>query len=352
MISITCTNCRANLTIDDAFAGGVCRCQYCGTIQTVPAKSRATAPAAAASNGGGASAAPSKPAPPPAAPKALYQNKARVRQATGATTDIGLDDLANAVHSSGLTGSGLASRRHTAPTAAGPGQPTSRKLLPILLIACGVIIVLLGVILFVVLSAYHKPATGSGNATGGGTTPAATASSDFCGIPLHSNSTIFLIDRGNSISEQFDAVKAACFKAIDAFGPGRKFQVILWDNDSSPAEFPSAQMADATTAQTDALHHYFQDTIASGRSRLGGVLKEAIARNPQEIVIVTGKGADDLSDDDAAVLQSMIGKNIRINIVQVYPVTPSPNPTLQETARATGGQYRNVSAPQLRDFAH
>ena len=37
MIQLNCTNCRELLTIDDAFAGGVCRCQFCGTIQTVPA---------------------------------------------------------------------------------------------------------------------------------------------------------------------------------------------------------------------------------------------------------------------------------------------------------------------------
>ncbi len=37
MISLPCTHCQKVLTIDEAFAGGVCRCQYCGTIQTVPA---------------------------------------------------------------------------------------------------------------------------------------------------------------------------------------------------------------------------------------------------------------------------------------------------------------------------
>jgi hypothetical protein len=37
MISLPCTHCQAVLTIDEAFAGGVCRCQHCGTIQTVPA---------------------------------------------------------------------------------------------------------------------------------------------------------------------------------------------------------------------------------------------------------------------------------------------------------------------------
>jgi hypothetical protein len=128
--------------------------------------------------------------------------------------------------------------------------------------------------------------------------------------------------------------------------------VILWENGSSPAEFPAGQPAPATTANGEELRRYFQDSIASGRSHLAGVLKEAAARNPQEIVIVTGKGADDLDDDDSAVLQSMIGKNIRIDAVQVYPVSPSPNKTLQEVTRATGGQYRNLSTPELRDFAH
>jgi hypothetical protein len=36
MIKITCTSCQALLSMDDAFAGGVCRCQHCGAIQTVP----------------------------------------------------------------------------------------------------------------------------------------------------------------------------------------------------------------------------------------------------------------------------------------------------------------------------
>jgi hypothetical protein len=357
MISITCTNCRANLTIDDAFAGGVCRCQYCGTIQTVPAKGRPPAAPAGSAGAGPAPAStasqPKATAPPPAAsaPRTLYQNKARVRKATGDGT--GLDDLANAVAtSSGLSGSGLSSRRHTAKTVDG-AKPQSRKLLPILLIICAVIIVLLGVILYVVLSGHRNKSAGSANQNNNGTTSTlAPASSDFCGIPLHAASTIFLLDRGNSISEEFDGVKAVCFKSIDAIGPGRTFQVVLWDNGSTPAEFPAGQPAAATDANVNELRRTFQDTIASGRSHLAGVLKAAAARNPQEIVIVTGKGADDLDDNDSAALQSMVGKNIRIDAVQVYPLTPSPNSTLQEVARATGGQYRNVSAAQLRDFAH
>ena len=52
MISLTCTSCKKVLQIDDAFAGGVCRCQYCGTIQTVPASlKRANRPGAQVSQG-------------------------------------------------------------------------------------------------------------------------------------------------------------------------------------------------------------------------------------------------------------------------------------------------------------
>ena len=38
MIEIRCARCRRMLKINDAFAGGVCRCQYCGVIQTVPGR--------------------------------------------------------------------------------------------------------------------------------------------------------------------------------------------------------------------------------------------------------------------------------------------------------------------------
>jgi hypothetical protein len=37
-MQLTCASCRAVLSIDDAFAGGVCRCQHCGAIQTVPSQ--------------------------------------------------------------------------------------------------------------------------------------------------------------------------------------------------------------------------------------------------------------------------------------------------------------------------
>ena len=52
MIRINCTHCKAQLSIDEAFAGGVCRCQFCGTIQTVPKHLKGAESVQAASVGG------------------------------------------------------------------------------------------------------------------------------------------------------------------------------------------------------------------------------------------------------------------------------------------------------------
>src|SRR5687767_9810293 len=104
MIQINCNNCKALLQIDDAFAGGVCRCRYCGTIQTVPKHlkqsangEQATVSASAGSGSGGKA-------------KTLYKKKNAGRGEALGGSGSGLDELANIVASSGL-----ASQRLTKP---------------------------------------------------------------------------------------------------------------------------------------------------------------------------------------------------------------------------------------------
>src|SRR5947207_7863244 len=103
MISLICTNCQMELTMDDAFAGGVCRCQHCGTIQTVPTH--------AATSSRGATA------------KALYQKTTAEPQ----ETPSGLAGLAalGGGRGTGLSGSGLSSQRVAvqAPAVVAPDTP-------------------------------------------------------------------------------------------------------------------------------------------------------------------------------------------------------------------------------------
>lgn len=81
MIQLECSNCKTMLSIDDAFAGGVCRCQFCGTIQTVPKPS-------------------AKAAADTSSPKALFKRKARIESALSPYND-GLDKAADEMESSG-----------------------------------------------------------------------------------------------------------------------------------------------------------------------------------------------------------------------------------------------------------
>src|SRR6478752_8934621 len=87
MISLICTNCQMELTMDDAFAGGVCRCQHCGTIQTVPSHAKNAAfpqPAGKTSS------------------KSLYKGRTTTNLDSATSSSSGLDELASAVASSGL----------------------------------------------------------------------------------------------------------------------------------------------------------------------------------------------------------------------------------------------------------
>src|SRR5205823_7139752 len=110
MIQINCTNCKALLQIDDAFAGGVCRCRHCGTIQTVPKHLKNAngdgggdgVPATAEAVGSGKAA------------KTLYQKKRAGGDPGGAGSGTGLDDLAGIVASSGLASMRLQKKKESA----------------------------------------------------------------------------------------------------------------------------------------------------------------------------------------------------------------------------------------------
>src|SRR3954449_10056140 len=99
MISLTCMSCKQVLEMDEAFAGGVCRCQHCGTIQTVPSHLKSAATAA------------------PAAATAGYRSQAGGGGPARAVNS-GLDDLADVVASSGLSRGALT---RPGPDAAGYG---------------------------------------------------------------------------------------------------------------------------------------------------------------------------------------------------------------------------------------
>ncbi|MBA3273960.1 MAG: hypothetical protein H0T11_08845 [Chthoniobacterales bacterium] len=351
MISITCTHCSATLTMDEAFAGGVCRCQHCGTIQTVPAAGKAKS----GHSGAGATTVQQK---------ALYQRRGRAATDAGS----GLDELADIVASSGLSGSGLTSGRLKQPQSrgyAGPhgelvaGQTGSGSMMP-LLIGGGAVIALLVVVILWLIMTGGKPTTSADSSavdSGSGETANVAVSNgksginpSFLGIPLNAN-VIYVLDRGSSTESMFGYLKEATYRSLESLGPNRKIQIIYWDNGagSGPAPFP-ALMTYATKENIAAIQRSAEDIFAFGQTDAKSALELAIKQKPDAIVIATGKGWD-LDDSFVTMVEETRKGAPSAKIHTVSLGAGGESKALKQVARKAGGEYREVSEADLRKYA-
>lgn len=281
--------------------------------------------------------------------KALYYGQARSKP--GATAGTELAELADAVASSGLSGSGLANRHKTesqSPAALEPAEsadrPPSRRGLLLIIVAASALAVLAIGTIFALLLMRSPGASGS---SGPPTALGAAPNASFCGMSLDGSKVVFLLDRGNSISNWFDTLKFTCFKALKSLGPDRQFQVMLWDNDTDSVAFPPDGMRNATAGAVENCQHDLQDVAADGNSHLRGPMKEALDRQPDLVVIATAKS--ELDEDDAAALRSAVQAGVRIDAIQIG-VGPLAK-VLQDACKQTSGQIKLVSGPELRQLS-
>jgi hypothetical protein len=346
MIRITCTHCRQLLTIDDGFAGGVCRCQHCGTIQTVPA-------APGKSQGRG---------PVPAA-KTLYRAEGRKSDSHGGEPHIpsgsGLDQLAEIVSSSGLTHSARASRP---PGGNGMGRPSAakppRRLAPLLIIAAVVIFLLLAVIVVLLVKSgqFTLPIRSPSSTTPppAPVTEVAPNGPGFCGMPIEAQDTvIYVLDNGGSASDTLPAMSAACLQSIKSLTPERRFKVLFW-RDGSPV-YPKDGTVRATPDEIANCQTAIQDVFAQGNTDPDAALKIALSAQPDAIVLVTAK-AGELTDDFANSVLSIRGDSV----AKIYTVgingdstgDPTKPGVLATLADKTGGKFLNLSSADLNRLSH
>ncbi|HEY1921401.1 MAG TPA: hypothetical protein VGG44_01440 [Tepidisphaeraceae bacterium] len=334
MINITCTSCKKVLSIDDAFAGGVCRCQFCGTIQTVPAKGsaqKATAGSAKTS-------------------KTLFENKAR-SASTAIGSGSGLDDLADVVQSSGLSDARLRKQSATPP-------PKPKNLMPLLGVAAAAIIVLTVIVLILAtrgnggskaITAAPIDSAAIPDHTAPVTPPAAVVTPTFCGVPIDQTVVVYVIDNGSSSSGGvLDEIEAALLKSLESLGPDRQFQILFW-NPGTPTYPTAKQTAFAVKDNIDAAGKRLQDVTAGGSTDPIPSLQRAIDLNPGQIMLITAK-AGDLDDSLVDQVAKIHGTSkARIDCFAVNGV-PSDK-VLSKIASATGGVFVPVSEAQLKGFA-
>jgi hypothetical protein len=283
------------LTIDDAFADGVCRCQFCGTIQTVPSKLKGASKSAA---GAGKSA------------KSLYRNPAA--KSAAAPTGTTLDNLAEIVSSSGLAGSGLssmASRKKPVPAKA-PESP--KKMTPILIIGGAIILLLLAIVAILLLKGgagtpganpAPNPTAGASGATGGAETPGAGnptglesgspgagappptaaqagANPNFCGIPLTGQTIIYVLDNGSGSKDVFGDLLDATLRSAASLGPDRRFRIIFWDKSSSPS-FPTTGFSPGDADSIESARSALANVVAYGATDPIAALTDALKLRPE-----------------------------------------------------------------------
>jgi len=331
MIRLTCTSCKNVLTIDDAFAGGVCRCQHCGTIQTVPANLKGSAErAGTATVGTGKNAA-----------KTLYRSD---KSMTGSGS--GLDELAEVVHSSGLQRSDL---RRPPATAVN----NNRRNLLIFGVAIGA--VLAAVVVYVVLNVPNhngaepnptpNQSINTPNVTPPSPTPQAPAGPSFGPIEITGHTVVYLIDDGSSAHDSLDGIKQECLRSIRSLGPDRRFLIQFWKKTDTASYPASGTPIAATSANADDAQTHLADVTAFGPTEIDIALKKAIAAQADEIVLITAKGFSLDADWQKTVLAIRGKSSVKIDCVAIGD--SADQGVLPKLATATGGKFARIGTNDL-----
>jgi hypothetical protein len=326
MITLVCTKCGNTLHVDDGFAGGVCRCSACGTIQTVPKRGQQQA------NG----------------QQAIFERATR--------TSKDLEALSDIVTSSGLVGSGV--MRHARKSSAAQLQEIEqrRKFTPIA-IGLGALVAAVAVGLWVAFGmggsaekTDHTTNTATPTViappTPSGPAPTVAIKGPAFGpIALDAAGTvIYLVDRGDATRAYTEPLQRAVAKSVSTLGASRKFQVRYWTADGESPAFPITP-GDATPAALTKLNAWMADVPGGRATDATASLDDALAAKPAEIVILTGKAWQlDESFANEAIVKLGTTK-VRIHGVALGGAGGSD--ALSRVSAKTGGRFVEMDEPTL-----
>jgi hypothetical protein len=279
------------------------------------------------------------------APKAIYE------QAAAAGKSSGLDELARAVASGGISGGAVASHGEQERA---PKVPRSSNIVVVgLLVGAGlVVVVMLGLVLWLALRQGAAPAAGgqgrwqpSGSS---GALPAITPvpSVAFCGIPLNGMRVVYVLDRGNSTAAYFEDLKAACSRSIASLGTDKSFAVVFWNN-GSDAFWPVGGLVQATPENLETCRKAMEEVLPGSQSEAGSALQRAVSLNPDVMVLATGKNF--LDEDFVGQVMSIRGT--REFAIHTIGLDSSSSRAMKSTAEKTGGGFRELSSGELHDYA-
>jgi hypothetical protein len=259
----------------------------------------------------------------------------------------GLDQLADVVASSGLSSSRL--RKTDEPETKPKPQPNVKMLL----IGAGMLIAFLAGALIIALT--RDSSHGGPEQTAGqhpeAAQPAPMAKHvdpTMCGLPLKGETIIYVLDRGDSTRDSFGDLKAATLKSINSLGAERKFQIIFWNNGRDDA-YPKNWPVYATAENAADAERAIDDIAAHGNTQITSALKKAMASEPSEIVIASGKAWALDESFVQTVDQIRSDKPVRISTIAIGD--PGKMHVLKIIAEKAGGHSAEMSENELQDAA-
>ena len=293
-IKIRCSECSKKVSIDEAFAGGMCRCPYCKALVYVPEAEGKAGPAAR----------PEAPGARPEAPEA-----------------------------------------ELAPAAAPGGEAVSEEHIPmarpvkiqgvitLILLALLAIMVAAGIFL-----ALKLIPSGPGDRDIPDENPpigplVKIEGPSVAGIKLTVEPVMYVVDAGSSMQATFDMARKVVAQSIESLGSSRKFTVLLSGEESDKplgAEFIDGGAKGRTT---------FEQSVASlapaGASDLPRALKAALDRKPKIIVLIARKPVHDAMELAAQAKQ----QSVPIITISLNG-DPEANESMKKLSETSGGEFR------------
>jgi len=368
-IELDCPNCREHLVLDQAFAGGVCRCSSCGTLMSVPK----------ADELGNAQrrAAPSARPEVPAGTKSSIKRKRRrmedeiSREAqseqrraeetpdanaldTGEITDEPIDDRESSdQHAVIVTatddGTFVTPSGRTISVSSGSKIPTAKKqqqrnaIINIvgMFILLATMAAVMGIAFFAV-QYLSRESNSNGSTSGGSQAPSAnpfqSETANVLHVPITSPSVV-LVD-GYSMANHWSAnVKPAFVASAKTFGVSR-VQFIFF-TDARPTVFPpQAEVLKSTHRQE--LKSILEIGVFSPRvANPLSALETSLNSKPRQVILCTSQKMDKsiLESIDEQITKS----NVRFDVVLI----DTTDTALKRLAEKHNGTYLTVTEQQI-----
>lgn len=327
-IKISCTKCNKKISIDEAFAGGMCRCPYCSAIVAVPGSL----------SPGGTVGRPS--APPPSRPAAPTGRPAA--PAAGARPSVPPPTPApSAVPPLPDEAPIEADTPVHIPTA----QPVKiQGIISIVLLVMSLF--LIGGISYALYSLFIKGPPGPPPAleTGNPLDPPKDGSAGISMVKLGKGPIVYVVDYGSSMRDTYDSAVDMVRRSVPSL-KGKYEYTVLMSGETEDKFVPPQFVKDDSGVK--AIEAFLQaDATPKGASEIPRALKAALDRKPREIVLIARSNS---VMDTAEVAKQAKEQGVKIHTIAIdLEGDLEKLSALSELAKTTGGTSIAVNSGSFR----